>query len=355
MKKTIYFLTPLLTLGMVFAQDAVKEVPVTIGKTDGSNPQGFIQNSNDQAILFSPNAGQRGGSIPYTQIRGEGLDKLIRFDERAEVLAEARAVFSNGDYNAAANAFGQIARNYAIILGVPQNFASEAFFYQLESLKRAGKYGALSELAESAAGKTIETKLGAEYQRPFEFIKLWGLLGANRMEDLKSALGKYQQPVTGDAKLLPAPNFVDMPVSDLAQIAYLRAKVYDAEGNKNNALDDYYRAFTLASGNDPLLSKLAMGAAMVIQKEDPRLAKEDDDAVSQMQSLAYVFAKRFGKEIMPEEIRRYAERPPMPEFRPAPPAEESEPAAAAEAETSDEGGEKAKGKGKAADKEGEKE
>lgn len=294
----------------------VRETPVTLGLTQGGNPQGFIQNSNDQGIIFATAPGGAGQLMPYERLRGEGLDKLIRYEERTEVLGTPRALFAAGQYDEATAAFGKVARDYAILYSAPQNFASEALFYQMESIKRAGKYSLLADLVKLPGAATISTKLVDSYKRPFEFIKLWALFGANDTVALKEALAIYQEPVTGQADLLPSPNFKKLPSREISQLAFLRAKVYESEGAKDKALEDYYRTFTLANGNDVLLSKLAMGAAMQIQKEDPRLAAGDTAALTQMQSIAYLFSQRFGKDIMPAEFQEFAVRPSLPKSAP---------------------------------------
>lgn len=320
MKKSFRFILSG-TLFLPFLLSAqVRETPVTIGLIEGGNPQGYVQNSNDQGVLFATTPGGAGQMITYDKMRGEGIEKLIRFEERDEVLGAPRALFASGSYAEAATAFGQVVRDYAIILGGPQNFASEALFYQIESLRRAGLYPQLAPLVNSPAAKTITTKLSPSYARLFEFQKLWAIFGQSDMAALKSALELYQEPQTGDAKLLPAPNFKKLPPNEISQIAFLRAKVFESEGAKDKALDDYYRCFTLAYGNDVLLSKLAMGAAMLIQKQDPRIAQENKAAVHQLQSIAYLFSRRFGKDTMPAEFQAFAVKPELP--KPAPPTEE---------------------------------
>ena len=299
----------------------VKETPVTLGLVEGGNPQGYIQNANEQGILFATSPGGPAQLVTYDKIRGEGLDKMIRFEERNEVLGAPRALFAAGSYDEAAAAFGKVASDYGIILLAPQNFASEALFYQIESVKRSGKYSLLVDLVKLPAAGTITTKLTDTYKRPFEFQKLWSLLGANDMAGLKAALEAFQEPVIGEAKLLKTPSFKKLPSSELAQLAFLRAKVYNSEGTKDKALEDYYRAFTLGHGSDVLLAKLAMGAAMLIQKEDPELAKENRMALIQMQSIAYVYSRRFGKETMPADFQAFAVRPAIPKPTPAEPKE----------------------------------
>lgn len=311
-------------LGALQAQ--VRETPVTLGLIEGGNPQGYVQNSNDQGILFATAPGGAGVMVTYDKIRGEGLEKLIRFEERAEVLGGPRALFAAGSYNEAAEAFGKVARDYAIILGGPQNFASEALFYQIESLKRAGQYAAMAPLVNSPAAATIKTKLSPSYARASEFHKLWSVFGQGDFAELKTALEIFQEPQTGSAKLLPAPSFKKLPPNELAQIAFLRGKVFESEGAKDKALEDYYRTFTLAYGNDVLLSKLAMGAAMLIQKEDPRIAQENKAALLQMQSIAYLYSRRFGKDSMPAQFQAFAVRPEVPKAPEQKPTEEAKPA-----------------------------
>jgi len=295
----------------------VRETPVTLGLVEGGNPQGYIQNSNNQGILFATASGGPGQLVAYDRIRGEGLEKLIRYEERSEVLGTPRALFAAGQYDEAAAAFGKVAQDFAILYSAPQNFATEALFYQMESIKRAGKYSLLADLVKLPAAATINTKLVDAYKRPFEFTKLWAFFGGNDVAGLKAALEAYQEPLTGQAKLLKSPNFKQLPSNEIAQLSFLRAKVYESEGAKDKALEDYYRTFTLANGNDILLSKLAMGAAMLIQKEDPLLAAGNNAALTQMQSIAYVFSKRFGKDTMPADYQAFAVRPVMPKPTPA--------------------------------------
>jgi len=320
-----------LSAGSVQAQNPVRETPAVIGLVEGGSPQGYIQTTHDQGIQFATAPGGPPRPIAYSQIKGEGLNKAIRFDERVDVLGEARALFSEGKYAEAGDAFGAVVRNYAIILRVPQNFASEALFYQAESYRRAGLYAKVAQVVNMPVAATIESKLNDRYKRDFEFQKLWGLLGENKMSDLETALGVYQEPMIGDAKLLGAPNFKDLPATELAELAFLRAKVFDAKGEKEKALDDYYRTFTLGYGNKVVLAKLAMGAAMQIHKVDPALEKENKQAVSHMQSIAYQFSKRFGKDTMPPDYQRFAERPPMAQMKsgakeePAPEGGEAKP------------------------------
>ncbi|MDF1657797.1 MAG: hypothetical protein P1U58_09300 [Verrucomicrobiales bacterium] len=333
MKKNFLLILIFVAVSIPSLHAQVKETPATLGLAAGGNPQGYVQNSNDNGILFATTSGGAGQLVTYEKIRGEGLDKLIRFEERVEALAEGRALYAAEQYTEAAAAFGKVAREYAIIINVPKNFATEALFYQAESLRRSGRYSLLAQVVNAPVAKTIETKLDQSYQKDFEFMKLWALLGEEDYDALKSAIAAYEEPVTGDAKLLATPNFVKLPSAQLAQLGFLRAKVFDKAGDKTRALDDYYRSFTLAYGNDPLLSKLAMGQSMLIKSADPKLETPGSAASAEMQSLAYMFSIRFGKDSMPEQFQKYAVRPAMAIPNAAPAAEaEADPPAEAPAE-----------------------
>ncbi len=313
MNKTAIFTAIFIGLSLgqadLFGQ-AVANTPATIMLTNGARPQGVIKGSNAQGIMFATGSAQQAKLIPYSQIKGEGIEKLIRIGVRGEALGNARALFVAGKYRDAAVEFGKVSDAYAILLAIPQNFAVEARFFQIESLRRAGAFPEIGPLLETPAGKAIPTLLGKSYQRPHVFHKLWALYGEQKMDELKKALEVYQLPVTGAAKLLREPNFQrDLPTSELVQIAFLRAKLYAAANEKQKALDDYYRVFTLTYGNDSFLAKQAMGAAMVIQK-DALGENPDKMALHQMQSIAFLFSKNYGA--MPASFKEFAVRPDLP-------------------------------------------
>ncbi len=302
-----------LVLGGVSLQAQVRETPATIGKTAGGNPQGFIQGSKPGAILFSVTAGVPGTEVSLAEIKGTGLDKLIRLEDRSEVLADARAAFAANDYMEAAKKFGEVVSAYQIILHIPQNFASEAMFYQIESLRRAGSFGSMKALLDSPTGKSMDSMLGDQYKNFIKLQKIWSIYGGGNMAEVESAIAPYQEPVVGQGSLLPAPNFVKMPQSELVQFAFLRAKVYESKGEKDKALQDYFRVFSFTFANEPFLSKQAMGASMVLQSQNPLLKSENEKLrkapLRQMQSVAYFFSKRFPETPIPAQFQEFAVMP----------------------------------------------
>ena len=339
----------ILTGAAVNLKAQIRETPATIGLNTGGNPQGFIQGSKPGAILFSTSQGVAGSEVPFSNIRGSGLDKLIRLEARSEMLANGRAAFSEGKFAEAAAEFGKIADNFSIILHIPQNFAAEARFYQIESLRRAGQFKAMAPLLETPAGKAIKTTLSDRYKKTSEFHKLWAVYGQGDMAKLEEELKPYQDPVVGKAKLLPTPNFKKAPLSELVQLSFMRASIFDSKGEKEKALQDYYRVFSFTYANEPFLAKQAMGKSMVIQGADPDLKSENERKrkapEEAMQSLAYFFSKRFPGTAIPADLQQYVVRPDV-EIMIAPKEEEEE--EPKPEQPADGKGEDGKGKGKAA-------
>ncbi|MDF1752596.1 MAG: hypothetical protein P1U89_07475 [Verrucomicrobiales bacterium] len=345
-----FFKTTLLAIalsGLVNLEAQVNVTPATLYLVQGGNPQGFITASAPRAVKFATTENGTSRVIQLSEIRGNGLEKGIRLEARSEVLADPRAAFSEGDYLEAARGFAQVVNDYqGLILNIPQNFASEAMFYQIESFRRAGNFKILASLLDSPAGKSIDTMLSDRYKELIRMQKLWAVYGAGDMDALSKELEAYQEPVVGQADLLPAPNFRKMPQSELVQIAFMRAKLFEAKGEKDKALQDYMRVFSMAFANEPFLSKQAMGASLVIQSSDPALKSESEKtkkaALRQIQSVAYFFSKRFPDTPMPPQFQEYAKMPEVdivlaPKEEPAPAAAEEKPAEEAPKEAAPKG------------------
>ena len=313
-------------VGGIALQAQVNETPATIFLNQGGNPQGYIQGSKPGAILFATSPGGPGKTYNLTDLKGTGNDKGIRLEERGEALGNARATFSKGDYLNAAKAFGEVADAYGFILHIPRNFASEAKFFQIESLRRAGRFQAIGPLLNTPAGRSIDTMLSDRYKNLAKYHKLWAVYGSGDMAKLETELATYQDPVVGKASLLPTPNFKKFPQSELVQLAFMRGKLYDSKGEKDKALQDYYRVFSFTFGKEPFLTKQAMGAAMVIKSQNPALKSENpkikETATRQMQSVAYIFSQRFPETTMPPQFQEFAVRPKIDVVLAKPAAEE---------------------------------
>ncbi len=290
---------------LVGKQSHAEAAKVTILKTDGQRETGFVQDSNDKAILFSYTPQTRGQAMNRSTI------KSIFFQEETALMGRGRQAFAAGAYEAAAKLFGEIATNYEGISALPDNFASEARFFQMESLRRLGKYGELGALLETKAGKTIATTQDKFFAEQIRVMEMWAAYSAGKWDAVKSGLKFYEVPQVGDAKMLPAPVFKKMPKPTVIQLAFIRGKMYEQEKKPELALEDYYRAFTITYGNEPALAKEAMLAALAIEAADPRV-KELQSKQWQLEGLAYYFKNAVGRGEIPAEYKQYAVLPDIP-------------------------------------------
>ncbi len=300
------------------------EVRARIGLKQGGNPAGVIQNSRPDAIQFSTREGVAGQVLPFANIKGEGLDLQIQLEGGAEALAPGRSAFADGDFEAAAEEFAKVVKAFPNIVYIPHNFATEAAWYQVESLRRAGKFSDIAAALESTAAKTIPSHIAEAFQKQFGYNKIWAIYGSGDMDALKSAIAPASVAVSD---LLPTDDLkTDLPENEQAQMAFLRAKIAEAAGEKDKALNDYYRAFTLNFGSDKVLSKQAMLAALAIHKEDPSLENEKNKLpLQQIQGLAFQFKNTYGISELPSDYALYAVRPDLPQMAiAAPPTEETD-------------------------------
>ncbi len=308
------------------------ELGAMILLADGKRQRGFVQNSNENGVLFSlvegaPGEGKRWGTDVVA----------VAFDDADEIMREPRAAFLQRDYTAAAEQFGKIADRWVIAAYAPNNFATEARYYQLESLRLLGRWAEMAPLLETPTAVTIPTKLTEFYQPQHRLNQLWAQLGAGNLEPVKAEIEARQIPQTGSAKLLPSPAYQVMPLRELVQITFLNAKVAEAEGKPELALADYYRTFSLTFGGDSQLLLESMKAALAIQGANPAL--QDPETVNvntlrQMQSLAYVYKNSFAQGEIDSAFAAFAVKPDLPK-PPAPKqaeaAPEEKPAAPADA------------------------
>ncbi len=337
-------LTGMLALGPGAAQAAPAKAIIL--RDSGDRETGFIQNSNDRQILFSVSEDTPGAAVNLSSIKG------IAFLEKAEIMAPARTAFERGQYEQAATLLGAVADEYGNLAFVPDNFASEARFLQMECLRRLGKYQEMAALFETPSGKTFNTTLPDLFKSQLALNRLWTLYGAGNWDELKQGLSGYETPQVGKAKMLGAPALRSMPGPEVVQVAFLRAKLYEREDKASLALDDYSRCLTLSYGNDHRLSGEALMSAMALMAKDPALA-DNKAKMKELEGLSFLYKTAYGKGEVPEPYASYAGN-----YKPAdPPAiktvkEKAEPASEPEGDKKAEPtkADAKKGKKKAADK-----
>jgi hypothetical protein len=303
------------------AQQAKPELGAMILMADGKRQRGFVQDSNDKGLLFTLVEGAPGTGYAWdTQV------KAVAFDESDEIMREARAAYSQGKYDVAVQLLGTVADRYANVAWVPNSFAAESRYYQIESLRQLGRWEEIGALLQTPAALAIPTRLPEFFQRQFKLNLLWAQLGAGQLDGVKTAVAALEKPVVGQAKLLPSPSFQEMPLRELIQITYFRAKLNEAAGNLDQALADYYRTFSLTFSNQKLLADLSMKAALSIQARNPAVVEKTNPMLlRQIQSLAYLYQNSFGKGEIDQAFAAFAVKPEMPK-PPAPKKEEAKPA-----------------------------
>lgn len=313
-------------------QPQSKELGAMILLKDGKRQRGFVQNTNANGLLFSLVEGAPGDGKRWdTEV------VAVAFDDADEIMREPRAAFLQRNYTAAAEQFGKIADTWPIAAYAPNNFATEARHYQLESLRLLGRWEEMAPLMDTPTAVTIPTKL-TDYYRPQHLLnQLWAQLGAGNLEPVKAEIESRQIPQTGSAKLLPSPAYREMPLRELVQITFMSAKVAEADGKPELALADYYRTFSLTFGSDTHLVRESMRAALAIQGANPALQEPETANVNtlrQMQSLAYAYKVAFAQGDIDSAFEKFAVKPDLPK-PPAPKKEaeaESEPAPEAKTE-----------------------
>ncbi len=300
------------------AQQEVLRVELTY--KDNRKQVGIIINANEEVIAFALQEGAPAQNVTYAELAA------INFPDGGQITQNARKAYLGADLENAATAMEQIADTYPQAAYVPDNFAAEARFYQMDSLRRLGRYAELSKLFGTNTGKALESALDDVFDRQVALLKLWAYYGADNIDQLGEELEAYQKPVVGDDKMLPDKLFIDdLPESDLVQLSFLRAKVHEAAGRKPQALEDYYRAFTLTQANQSNIAKEAMAGAMAIHAADPEINATGSKKWP-LQSVAYVFKTAFGHGEVDAAYADYAVMPELPVTKPAPQQAEEAPA-----------------------------
>ncbi len=293
-----------LCLGLCAEADAAA-TKVTLSKTDGVRETGFIQDSNKNQILFAYTAQGKGTAVNRATV------KSIFFQEESNLMGRGRQAFLQGAYEAAAKIFGKVATDYKGIAALKGNFASEARFFQMECLRRLGKYEELAALLETKSGKTIKATQDKLFGEQIQLMKMWAAYSAGKWDVVKAGLRFYEVPQVGGATTLPAPVFKKMSKASMIQLAFIRGKMYEQEKKPRLALEDYYRAFTITYGNEPSLANQAMLAALAIEAADPKV-KEIKGSLWQIQGLAYYYKNGVGGGEIPAEYSEYAVLPDIP-------------------------------------------
>lgn len=327
----------LLVLAATVAE--AKPVAVTILKTDSSRLVGFIGNTNDKGIQFLYTENDRAGlGVPHGEV------KAVSFTDEGDIMGPARHAYGRANYEEAQQLFKAVADEYEFLWGITRdklgNFASEARFFQIDCLRRLGRFAEMGVAMETKTGSTLEATIAEVYLPGIELFKLWGDFAGEKWEALAAGLKGYETSLEGKAaELLASPGFAPGDPTDLVQLAFMRGKYYEAQGNKEEALRDLYLAMTLNYGSDRNLTKLAMESALRIQAAEEGL-KENRPMQEEIHALAVMYSKGYNngqaETWYTEYLKPLPELEAKPEAAPAAdPADAPEPAAAEPAADAD--------------------
>jgi len=301
----------------LFAQAPTKSVSVTILQLDanGQNPIrriGFIRDTNDKGILFAySQADPAGVGLPHAQVKG------VSFTDENEIMSAARYAYSRQSFAEAEAAFKKIADEYEFLWGITReqfgNFASESRFFQIDCLRRLGRYSEIAPALQTKTGLTLDKTINEVYLPTLKLIDLWKQLAAQDWKSLQASLKEYEVPLDSKkAELLTGANFKAVGPAILVQLHYLRGKLFESQGNKEEALRDYYRCMTLSYGSDKLLTQDAMKASLAIQAAEPGL-DQSYPLQTEINALAVVYKDIYNDGKIESAYTKFVKTPEMPE------------------------------------------
>ncbi len=284
-----------------------------IALADGSRKTGFIAQTNDKGIRFTYSENERGPGENYAH----NQVLAVAFTDEGDIMGPARHAYSRSNFEEAEAAFKKVATDYDNLWGISReqrgNFASEARYFQIDCLRKLGRFAEIGPALETNTGKSLEAALAEVFLPKLKIFRMWQKVAAGDWDGLAASLEEYQEAPTGEqAALVPIPKFkVDSPAT-LVQLAYMRGKVFAAKGDKENALRDFYRVATIDYGSDPVLSQKAMEEALAIQSVDEGI-KENYPQQTEIHALARVYQEGYGKGDIPVQYREFTREPEMPE------------------------------------------
>lgn len=312
--KPTSLLLALVTLAVALpSTQAAEPARVTILKTDGKKMIGYIRNTNDKGIQFSyTEQDPQPIGVPHTDIRA------VSFDEEGDIIGPARYAYSRHQWEEAEKAFREVAEEYEYLWGIKReqlgNFASEARFFQIDCLRRLGYYSELGDALATQSGQSLESTIDEVHLPKLRLLQMWSHTAAEDWDTLEAALKDYEKPMVGkQAELFDVPLFKpDLPPSEIAQLSFMRGRMFEAREKSAQALDEYYAAMTMDYGEEKILTRDAMKSALYIQSKSPTLEKSYNEQ-KELHSLAVFYKEAYNDGEIDALYMEYLKAPEMPE------------------------------------------
>ncbi|MEO0444938.1 MAG: hypothetical protein AAF191_02560, partial [Verrucomicrobiota bacterium] len=192
-----------LVLTIFFALSAglqAEPVSVTLLLDGNKRRIGFVSNTNDKALLFqmTANPRDRGEGIPYAQIRG------VSFTNEDDLMGPGRYAYSRERYDEAATAFSEVATKYEFLWGIGRdllgNFACEARFFHIDSLRRLGRYEEIQAAMDTPTGKAMVNAVDDIHLPALKIFTLWRDYAAKDWGALEPGLNENVGSLSGKEK-----------------------------------------------------------------------------------------------------------------------------------------------------------
>lgn len=269
-----------------------KPAAVTLLKTDGMRMVGYIAITNDKGLRFVYTENDQAGiDLTHDQVRA------VSFTDEGDIMGPARHAYSRSNFEEAEQLFKAVAEEYEFLWGISRdklgNFASEARFYQVECLRRLGRYAEMGPALETQTGKTLADTVNENLLPQLTYFDLWGNYASENWDGLAEGLKEFEQPLEGAAaELLSTPGFQKNEPSNLVQLSFMRGKLYASQDRTEDALREFYRAMILDYGADRILTKNAMESALRLQSKQEGL-EESIPMKEEIHALAVMYSKGY--------------------------------------------------------------
>ncbi len=309
--------------GLTSALSAAEALPVMATLKSGQRNPGFLVGAEPDGLVIStaPTGGNT-AKVAYDSIQDLNV-------EEPKGWGSAMIQLNAGNFAGAEQAFARLADDYAALIPWKDGFGSVARLSHFKALKGQGKLKELAAAMDRQLAKPLA--LGDLNKIDFNELRGWAILGKGDMQALQSYLNEFQEAVNKWGLL---PLFKPgLPGRVTASLAYLRGHLNDKAGKQDLALIDYHTAMTWNNGSDPVLFNMACLDALKIAAAKTAAKPDDLTLKKTAHFLAVSYRDLAGKGKVPAEFN--ALLTPLPEDKPAEPAEEASAAKAEEKKASE--------------------
>ncbi|OQA25081.1 MAG: hypothetical protein BWY59_01915 [Verrucomicrobia bacterium ADurb.Bin345] len=270
------------------ALQAAERVPAHIVLRDRKRIECFVERSDNAGVFWSLKMDDAHTvHLPFDEIA------FIRFDP-PEGWEDAISAFRRGDHDDARRRLSLIAETNKRFVTAPGNFSTKAQFWILESFKAQQK---LDELSKGIEG--FNAAVLADHERHGgELMYIWADVARSQWAEARKKL---------DALLSS-----NLDVARQTELWFLRGLVLARQEQRDAAIMDLTKVFTVGYGVSPMLERSALMQTIELLAQTERL----DEA----RALLDLYRVNFGKGSLPARLQELQARLPAAPEAPAPAA-----------------------------------